>query len=49
MMLAYRWRGSIVLYVFGRVGIGIRELQDFEIVRVDEQHRWLDDDVNLSF
>ena len=35
-----RWRGTIVLVVFWRVGLGIVELWNLELVNAGEKHRW---------
>ena len=45
---ANQWCGAIALEVFGRVGLGVGELQNFELVDVEEKHRWSDDGINLS-
>ena len=38
-MGADQWRGAIVLEVFGRFGIGIGKLRNFELIGVEEKHR----------
>ena len=42
-----RKRGAIVLEVFRQVGLGVGELQNFELVGGGEKYRWLDDGVDL--
>ena len=44
-----RRSGAIVLEVFGRVGLNIGELRNFELVGVGENHRWPGNVVDLSF
>ena len=46
-MGANRRCGSIVLVVFDRVGIGIGELQNFELVVVGEENHWSDNGVDI--
>ena len=35
-----RRRGAIVLEFFGRVGLDVGKIQNFELVGVGEKHRW---------
>ena len=44
-----RRRGVIVLKLFGLVGLGVSELQNFELVGVGENYGWSGDGVDLSF
>ena len=46
---ADRRRGTIVLVVFGRVGLGVSELRNFGLVGAGAKHRWSCDGVELSF
>ena len=43
-----RQRGAIFLVVFRRVGLGIGEVQKFELLGVVEKYRWSNDGVNIS-
>ena len=42
-------RGTIALVVFGRVGLGVGKIWNFELVGVEENHRWSCDGVDISF
>ena len=46
-LVADQWHGSIILEVFGRVGLGVSKLCNFELVGVGEKHRWSDDGVDI--
>ena len=46
---AEQWHEAIVFVVFGWVGLSVGELCIFELVGVDEEHRRLDNDVNIIY
>ena len=41
-------RGTIVLEVFGRFGLGIIKLRNIELIGVVEEQLWLEDGVDIS-
>ena len=48
--LGVDWRReSIVLDIFGQVGLSVGELQNFELFGVGEKHRWSDNGVDIYF
>ena len=47
-LVAYRRCGAIILEVFGQIGLEFGELQNFELIGVEEEHRCLDDGANQS-
>ena len=46
---AKRWRGTIVLVVFGQIGISVGELRNFGLVGVGGYHGWLDYGVDILY